>query len=120
MQRRLSSIFDKAAIGLSSLCLVHCLVGSLILAVFATTGGWLGHDVHVVGLALAMPLAVFALWRGVRSHGRYAVAALGACGLVLMAASLSLVHGGSEILVSMAGVILLGAAHYWNIRAGRA
>jgi hypothetical protein len=120
MDRRLSNVLDKAAIGLSGLCLVHCLVGSLLLAVFAITGDWLGHEVHVFGLALAIPLAVFALWRGVRNHRRYAVGVLGAIGLMLMAGSLSLVHGGTEVALSMAGVVILAAAHFWNIRAGRA
>ena len=105
---------------LSGLCLVHCLAGSLLLTVFAASGDWLGHNVHVVGLLLAMPLAVVALWRGIAVHGRHAIGVLGALGIGLMAASLLIGHGGvAEISLSIVGVCLLASAHLWNLRASR-
>lgn len=120
MPARFSTFLDKSAITLSGLCLVHCLAGSLLLTVFAASGGWLGHDVHLVGLMLALPLAAIALWRGVRVHGRWGVAVLGAGGIILMATSLMITHGGpGEIALSVAGVIMLAAAHLWNLRAAR-
>ena len=120
MSRRLSSFLDKSAMTLSGLCLVHCLAGALALTVFAVSSEWLSHNVHVVGLAIALPLAVIALWRGVAVHGRLGVAVLGALGIGAMAASLGIGHGGrGEILMSVAGVAMLGAAHYWNLRASR-
>ena len=121
MPRRFSSLLDRSAMTLSGLCLVHCLAGSLLLTVFASGGGWFGHDVHFYGLALALPLAAYALWRGVAIHHRLGVALLGATGIALMAASLFIGHGGAgEVLVSVAGVSLLGLAHWWNLRAARA
>ena len=120
MPARFSTFLDKSAITLSGLCLVHCLAGSLLLTVFAASGGWLGHNVHLVGLMLALPLAAIALWRGVRVHGRWGVAVLGAGGIILMATSLMITHGGpGEIALSVAGVIMLAAAHLWNLRAAR-
>ena len=121
MSRRFSSLLDKSAMTLSGLCLVHCLAGTLLLTLFAVSSGWLGHGVHIVGLALALPLAAVALLRGVMAHGRTGVAWLGAAGIGLMAASLFIAHGGAgEILLSVIGVTMLGAAHLWNLRAGRA
>jgi MerC mercury resistance protein len=121
MAQRFSSFLDKSAMTLSGLCLVHCLAGTLLLTVFAASSEWLSHNVHLVGLAIALPLAAVALWRGVAVHGRIGVAVLGAFGIALMAASLFIGHGASgEIALSVAGVILLGLAHYWNLRASRA
>lgn len=120
MPSRFSSLLDKSAITLSGLCLIHCLAGSLLLTVFATSSGVFGHDVHLVGLLLALPLAAIALWRGVRVHGRIGVAVLGALGIALMAVSLLISHGGiGEILLSIVGVTLLASAHLWNLRASR-
>lgn len=120
MSRRFSSLLDKSAMTLSALCIVHCLGGALLATFVAASSGWLGHNVHLVGLALALPLAGFALWRGVRSHGRAGVAVLGALGIGIMALSVFAGHGAaSEIVLSVAGVSLLAAAHLWNIRASR-
>lgn len=120
MSPRLNSLLDKSAMTLSGLCLLHCLAGTLLLTVFAAGGEWLGHDVHLVGLLLALPLAAVALWRGVAQHGRLGVALLGGTGIALMGLSLVIGHGGlAEIALSVAGVVLLGLAHLWNLRAGR-
>ena len=110
---------DRSAMTLSGLCLVHCLGGTLLLAVLSTTGGLLfSHQVHAIGLMLALPLAAVALGRGVRSHGRWLVAALGIAGLSAMAGALFEPHGQQgEIVLSVVGVALLGAAHFHNLRA---
>lgn len=113
-----SSLLDRLAIGLSGLCLLHCMAGFLMLSLFALSGDLLDHRVHVIGLGLAMPLAAVALWRGWRKHGRSGIAVAGVVGLLVMAASLVVDHGHvSEMLVSMAGVSLLAWAHWRNLRA---
>jgi hypothetical protein len=120
MPQRFSSLLDKSALTLSGLCLVHCLAGTLILTVFAASGDWLGHNVHLVGLLLALPMAAITLWRGVRLHGRIGVAVLGALGIAFMATSLVISHGDiAEVVLSVIGVSLLAAAHFWNLRASR-
>ncbi|WP_439546606.1 MerC domain-containing protein [Sandarakinorhabdus sp.] len=118
MSRPLNSLLDRLAIGLSGLCLLHCMAGFLLLSLFAMSGDLLDHRVHVVGLALALPLAAVALWRGWRKHGRGWIAGVGVAGLSVMAASLVVDHGHvTEMLVSMAGVTLLALAHWRNLRA---
>ncbi len=119
MPARFSALLDKSAMTLSGLCLLHCLAGSFLLTVFAASGGFFSHNVHAVGLALALPLAAVALWRGVALHGRARVAMLGFAGIALMAISLFAGHNGNETLLSVAGVSLLGLAHIWNLRASR-
>ena len=109
---------DRFAIGLSGLCLVHCMAGFAVLSLFTLSGGLLDHRVHAVGLVLAMPLAAVALWRGFRQHGRRWIAGVGLAGLAIMAGSLLIDHGQrAEMLVSMAGVSLLALAHWRNLRA---
>lgn len=121
MPERPASLLDRIAIGLSGLCLLHCVAGFVLLSLFALSGDWLDHRVHVIGLLLAMPLAAVALWRGWRQHGRLPIGLLGVIGLAVMAASLVVAHGQiSEMLVSMLGVGLLAAAHWLNLRALRA
>lgn len=120
MPPRAASLLDRLAIGLSGLCLLHCMAGFLALSLFALTGDWLDHRVHVVGLVLAMPLAAVALWRGWRRHGQLAIGVLGLAGLLVMTASLAVTHGDlAEMLVSMAGVSLLALAHWRNLQALR-
>lgn len=106
---------------LSGLCLLHCLASTLVLTAFAAGGAWMNHDVHAIGLLIALPLGAVALWRGVATHGRVGVAVLGMAGLAMMAASLLVGHGSSaETVFSMVGVAVLGMAHWWNLRATRA
>jgi len=120
MPPRAASLLDRLAIGLSGLCLLHCMAGFVLLSLFALTGDWLDHRVHVVGLLLAMPLAAVALWRGWRRHGQVAIGMLGLVGLLVMTASLVVEHGDlAEMLVSMAGVSLLALAHWRNLKALR-
>ena len=108
---------DRSALGLSGLCLIHCLAGSVLLAAMSVGGGLLSHSVHAFGLAFALPLAAFGLWRGVQLHHRVAVALLGAAGLAMMAGSLVLGHGSNaELATSVTGVALLGSAHLLNMR----
>ena len=112
---------DRSAMGLSGLCVVHCLAGSVLFAALSATGGLWNHQVHAIGLAVALPLAIIALVRGIIYHRRYVVGVLGGAGLALMAASLFLVHGGwPEIAASLTGVLLLGTAHLLNLRWSRA
>ena len=114
------SWIDRSAMGLSGLCVVHCLAGSVLLAGLSATGGLWNHEVHAIGLAIALPLAIFALVRGIRMHKHHIVGVLGGAGLALMAGSLFLTHGGfEEIAVSVCGVLLLASAHLLNLRWSR-
>ena len=110
---------DRSAAGLSGLCVVHCLVGSLALAVLAPFGDLLGHQVHVWGLAIAAPLALVALARGIRAHGRAPALALGIAGLALMGAGLTQHGHAAEFALTATGAALLVTAHLLNLRWSR-
>jgi hypothetical protein len=117
---RLDSLYrndrlDRIAIGLSGLCLVHCLASAIVIALLSTAGGFLGsHVIHEVGLTLAMILGAIALGRGVYLHGFMMPWAVGWLGLGVMAGALSMPHNGSEALYTMVGVALLALGHQLN------
>lgn len=120
MARQVNFLLDRIAIGLSGLCLVHCLFGALLLAVMSASGSALfGHDVHQIGLAVALPLAIIGLVGGALSHGRWQAVAIGGFGLGAMAGALMSAHGPREVALTILGVLLVAVAHAMNMRWSR-
>lgn len=110
---------DRLAIGLSGLCLVHCLATAVLLGLLSAAGGYLGSPmIHEVGLSLAMVLGTVALGRGIFEHGFMMPSAVGALGLGVMAGALSMPHDGSEALSTVIGVGILALGHELNRIAG--
>lgn len=111
-------VLDRVAIGLSGLCLVHCLATSILLALLASAGGlFLSPVVHEAGLALAIAVGVIALGRGIWEHGFMMPSAVGGVGLGVMMGALRMEHGPSEIMYTMVGVAILALGHDLNRRA---
>jgi hypothetical protein len=109
---------DRLAIGLSGLCLVHCVASAVLVMVLSAAGGvLLDPRIHEIGLILAIVLGMIGLGRGVREHGFMLPAAIGALGLGTMAGSLALHHGPEEVFYSVFGVLLLALGHDLNRRA---
>lgn len=107
--------FDRMAIALSGLCLVHCVGTAVALALLASAGGMLGSPlIHEIGLTLAMLLGTTALGRGVFDHGYMLPIAIGSLGLGVMAGALTLPHDGSEALYTIIGVGILALGHQLN------
>ena len=106
---------DRMAIGLSGLCLVHCLATTIFLAAIATAGGALGADwIHEGGLVLAMIMGALALGRGIVDHGFMMPSSVGGLGLGVMAGALTLPHDGTEALFTVVGVGILALGHRLN------
>jgi MerC mercury resistance protein len=109
---------DRLAMGLSGLCLVHCLGTAILLGLLASAGGILGSPIiHEVGLTLAMLIGSLALGRGILEHGFMLPSAIGALGLGAMAGALSLPEGGHEAVYTVAGVMILALGHRLNVMA---
>jgi hypothetical protein len=106
---------DRLAIGLSGVCLVHCLGTAVLLAMLSAAGGLLGSPViHEVGLGLAMIVGAFALGRGIVEHGFMMPSAVGSMGLGVMAGALTMPHDGTEALTTVIGVGILALGHQLN------
>jgi hypothetical protein len=113
-----TSRLDRIAMGLSGLCLVHCVGTAILLGLLASAGGFLGSPIiHEVGLTLAMLIGSFALGRGILEHGFMLPSAIGALGLGVMAGALSLPEGGHEPIYTVAGVMILALGHRLNVMA---
>jgi hypothetical protein len=109
---------DRYAIGLSGLCLVHCLATSVLLALVSAAGGILGAPIiHEVGLGLAMIMGAIALGRGILEHGYSMPSAVGGLGLGVMAGALTLPHDGTEAVYTVIGVGILALGHRLNFIA---
>jgi hypothetical protein len=104
--------------GLSGLCVVHCVATAVLLALLASAGGLLGAPIiHEVGLTLAMIVGAFALGRGILEHGFMMPSAIGGLGLGVMAGALSLPHNGTEAVYTVVGVLILALGHRLNVMA---
>lgn len=117
-RKRSTSWLDRVAIGLSGICLVHCLASAVVLTLLASAGGLLLHPlVHEIGLALAIVLAAVALGRGWLQHRAVRPALVGLAGLGLMAGALTVHHGLGETALTIVGVGLVALGHHLNRRA---
>ena len=113
-----TSRLDRFAMGLSGLCMVHCLATSVALALLSAAGGALGSPIiHEIGLVLAMVMGAISLGRGVLEHGYAMPSAIGGLGLGVMAGALTLPHDGTEALYSVIGVGVLPLGHRLNLIA---
>ena len=113
-----TSRLDRFAMGLSGLCMVHCLATSVALALLSAAGGALGSPIiHEIGLVLAMVMGAISLGRGVLEHGYAMPSAIGGLGLGVMAGALTLPHDGTEALYSVIGVGVLALGHRLNLIA---
>ena len=111
-------VLDRWAIGLSGLCLVHCLASAVFFAFLSAAGGLLlSPIIHEIGLVLAIVLGVVALGRGIVEHGFMMPAAVGGLGLGVMVGALTLPHGGPEAVYTVIGVLILALGHDLNRRA---
>jgi hypothetical protein len=106
---------DRYAIGLSGICLVHCLATTVLLALVSAAGSMLGAPwIHEFGLGLAMIMGAIALGRGILEHGYSMPSAIGGLGLGVMAGALTLPHNGTEALYTVVGVGILALGHRLN------
>jgi hypothetical protein len=109
---------DRIAMGLSGLCLVHCLGTAVLLGLISAAGTTLGAPIiHEVGLTLAMILGAIALGKGILDHGFMMPSAIGGLGLGVMAGALTLPHDGTEAVFTVAGVMILALGHRLNVMA---
>lgn len=109
---------DRLAIGLSGLCLVHCIASAVLVVVAASAAGMLLDPViHEVGMGIALALGILGLGRGMFLHGYMMPAAVGSLGLGIMAGALTLDHAQGGTLYAIVGVLVLALGHDLNRRA---
>ena len=117
---------DKAAIGLSFACALHCLAVPLFLAIFpsSTLSGLGDERIHLGLLALIIPISVFSLTLGCRVHRNLTVVAVGVTGICILCFSALLAHdmGGEslETAGTLLGSSIVALSHALNFKSCRA
>jgi hypothetical protein len=114
-----SSLLDASAIGLSGLCLIHCLALPLVAALTPAVAAWAGAEwIHGAVVLVAVPLSALALWR---RGQRLSVAIPAVLGLALLAlGALHWPEAALETPITVAGSLALAAAHLTNWRGRHA
>ena len=99
---------DKAAIGLSFTCALHCLMVPILLALFPSGAlSGLGDErIHLGLLALIIPISVFSLTLGCRVHRSLTVVAVGVTGICILIFSALLAHDIGGESLETAGTLL--------------
>ena len=117
---------DKAAIGLSFACALHCLMVPLFLAIFpsSTLSGLGDERIHLGLLALIIPISAFSLTLGCRMHRNLTVVAVGVTGICILCLSALLAHDMGGKSLETAGTLLgsgiVGLIHALNFKSCRA
>jgi hypothetical protein len=112
---------DRAAIGVSLLCLVHCLLLPIALALLPAAAGWLDvpEGFHLLAVGVAIPVSAIAIVAGYRRHGILIPGVMAVIGLSLI--SLGAFAGFrniAETIVTVLGSLFLATGHLYNWRAG--
>lgn len=116
----LQSISDKFAISLSVLCTLHCLlIPSVVILLPSLTALHLEDEIFHIWMVFAViPVSGYALTMGCKQHKNFRVMIIGVIGLVLLVLSAMLGHDilseSLEKLLTVAGALVLVAAHLWN------
>lgn len=120
MSDRKSRWLDITSMGLSGLCVVHCLLLPFLVAALPFLGVFTQNEwVHQVLILIAAPLTALAFWRA-QAWTRPEIAVLMAVGLVLLAAAAFISSlQAYEVVISVCGALCLAAAHLMNYLGGR-
>ena len=108
---------DRAGVLLSALCLVHCVLGLVLVAGLGLGASFLlDPDIHRWGLLLATIVAGVAIGVGAVRHRRAGPFVVAMTGLTFMGGALAVGHGFEEAVLTMIGVTLVAGGHILNLR----
>lgn len=115
-----STSIDKAAIGLSLVCAVHCLLlpVALVMLPALTATTFEDERFHQWLLVAVLPTSLIALTMGCRQHQNWAVLAIGLPGLAILTLATFLGHDllgtTGEKVASLLGTLLIALGHFRN------
>ena len=113
---------DKAAIGLSLLCALHCLALPVFIALAPTVASLAIADesFHLWMVAVVVPVSAYALLLGCQKHRRLSVLVLGFGGLLVLGLTPVVGHDllgeNGERLLTLMGASLIAWSHVQNYR----
>ena len=107
---------DLYAIGLSTLCVLHCVALPVLVALMPVAAQAAESElVHRVLVVAAVPVSLRVIWKTRPANGNrlFVSAVFLGLGLLLLAAYMEAVSPYEE-LVTVAGGVLLSSAHTWH------
>ena len=114
---RIRDRLDRIGVLLSCLCLVHCVLGLVLVAGLGVgAGALLDPAIHRWGLVLATLVAAVAIGAGAVRHRRAAPFVVAMSGLTFMGGAVAVGHGSEEALLTIIGVLLVATGHFLNLR----
>ena len=111
-----SARLNMYAVGLSTLCLIHCIAFPVLVTVMPVAAQAAENELlHRILVIVAVPVSLRVVWRALPVDGNrlFVGAALGGLGLLLLAAFMEAVSA-YEQPITVAGGVLLGSAHLWH------
>ena len=120
-----TSVLDRSAIGLSFLCVLHCLAVPLTLILMPSLAALPIADerVHLLLVLLVLPTSTVALTLGCRQHGLKHILAWGLTGIAILVLAAGL---GEEFLgeygekmLTVVGSVLVAVGHILNFKCCR-
>lgn len=113
-----SNWLDWAAVGLSGLCLVHCLALPLIVAGVPLLAQFSEGHLHAQMLVVVLPLSIVALGLGFNRHRNTRIVAAGTVGMLTLVIGATVAHSQLGLMADRAftvvGALVLAGAHYFN------
>lgn len=116
-----TSTLDASAIGLSGLCLIHCLALPVFTAVLPIAGTLAEAEwIHKLLVLLALPVSGLVVWTSLKTEQNILLIGCITAGLALLlgAVFIEVLHD-VETLLTVAGVSLLASAHGYRFTTHR-
>lgn len=118
-----SGTLDNAAVALSGLCLLHCLLLPFIVGALPFFGQFGSGHFHLQMLLIVVPVSTVALALGFRKHRSARVLAWGTLGMLLLIVGATIAHNElgvtADRLFTIGGALTLAVTHYFNNRLSR-
>jgi len=109
---------DGAAVGLSALCLIHCLALPLVVAGLPFLAQFAEGHLHKQMLVVVLPLSIIALGLGFRHHRNSRIVVTGIVGMTLLSIGATVAHENWGLLADRSftifGALILATAHFYN------
>lgn len=116
-----TSTLDASAIGLSGLCLIHCLALPVFTAVLPIAGTLAEAEwIHKLLVLLALPVSGLVVWTSLKTEQNILLIGCITAGLALLlgAVFIEVLHD-VETLLTVAGASLLASAHGYRFPTHR-
>ena len=118
--KKLLAVSDTAAICLSFLCAVHCLILPFLLVLWPTITSFMDERFHRWMVLAVVPISFFSLVLGLKRHKRYFALVTASAGLLLLIFS---GYFGEEVLsefweetLTLVAAFTIATGHFYNFR----